>query len=44
MGHTKRGRERSGKNKRQQRRRRDIKESLRADEEPPSTSEDPIEL
>jgi len=44
MGHTKRGRERSGKNKREQRRRHDIEQSLRADEEPPSMRDEPIEL
>ena len=39
MGDTKRGRERKGKVKREQLRRREISETLSADEEPPEPDE-----
>lgn len=39
MGDTKRGRERKGKDKREQLRHKEIEESLDADEEPPEPEE-----
>ena len=44
MGDTKRGRERKGKVKREQLRRREITETLSADEEPPEPEELPPEI
>jgi len=44
MGDTKRGRERKGKDKREQLNERDISQTLSADEEPPEPEEEEIDL
>jgi len=44
MGDTKRGRERKGRGKRQQRREREVYRELRADEEPPESDDGEISI
>lgn len=44
MGDTKRGRERKGKDKREQRFRREVERTLEADEEMPDLEQDEIEI
>lgn len=44
MGDTKRGRERKGKDKREQQRRHEIEETLDAEEEPPESGEEEIDF
>ncbi|WP_435097825.1 hypothetical protein [Halarchaeum sp. P4] len=44
MGDTKRGRERKGMGKRQQRREREVYRTLRADEEPPEPEDSELSI